>query len=224
MTTIGEKIRRLRKELGLNQAELAEKVGVSTDGQSVVSKWERGLNEPNTERKIKLARLAGKSVEQFLEIEPVTPRNSVSRTMLVVGDIQAGVWRESVEWDHDEQYEVPITLPAGYPDFLIRGYIVRGNSMNKLYPAGTLISIAGTVENRLKPKNGNKVLVHRRNRDGMIEATLKEYVVDEKGGVWLWPRSTDPEHQQPISYKDPGVEEVVVVGIVTGAYIMENIF
>jgi hypothetical protein len=58
----------------------------------------------------------------------------------------------------------------------------------------------------------------------MVEATLKEYVVDEKGVAWLWPRSTHPEHQQPISYAGDGVEEVVVVGIVVGAYIMEDIF
>ena len=36
----------------------------------------------------------------------------------------------------------------------------------------------------------------------MIEATVKEYVVDDDGQVWLWPRSSHPEYQQPFLLKE----------------------
>ena len=48
--TIGEKIRRLRKDLGMTQTELGEKLGVKTNA---VSKWECGRVEDIPRSKIK---------------------------------------------------------------------------------------------------------------------------------------------------------------------------
>lgn len=45
---IGQNIRALRETLGLDQAEMAEKIGAY---QSAVSKWERGENEPKGENR-----------------------------------------------------------------------------------------------------------------------------------------------------------------------------
>ena len=42
---IGERIRTLRKQLGLTQKEFAKKIGVI---DRLVSKWEKGLNDPTT--------------------------------------------------------------------------------------------------------------------------------------------------------------------------------
>lgn len=50
--TIGERIRQARKRAGLNQSELAERLGVT---QPAVANWESGVHDP---RRVVLARLA----------------------------------------------------------------------------------------------------------------------------------------------------------------------
>lgn len=171
---------------------------------------------------MRIAEMAGQSVGEFLGLRPLANRAVSLRTYPVVGELAAGVWRESIEWDPDDQYEVPAPVMApGMPNVPLRGYVVRGNSMNRIYPDGTLVFVAATIANGIAPKNGNRVLVSRRNRDGLYEATLKEYVVDDSGGKWLWPRSYDPEFQAPIPYRNTAAEEVTITGVVMASFILE---
>jgi transcriptional regulator with XRE-family HTH domain len=51
--SIGDRIRHARKEAGLNQVDLAERVGVS---QPAVANWESGVHDP---RRVMLAKIAG---------------------------------------------------------------------------------------------------------------------------------------------------------------------
>ena len=72
-TSVGGFIAELRKEKGLTQAELAERVGV-TGG--AVSKWERGLCYPDIEMVGRLAEVFGLSVGEMLagqRIQVYTP-------------------------------------------------------------------------------------------------------------------------------------------------------
>src|SRR5262245_31900634 len=57
------KVVELRKEKGLSQIELAQKLGV---GQQIVSGWETGKNMPQVERLIKLAELFKVSLDYLL--------------------------------------------------------------------------------------------------------------------------------------------------------------
>jgi SOS-response transcriptional repressor LexA len=65
-----------------------------------------------------------------------------------------------------------------------------------------------------KVKDGDYVVVHRIDPDGLYEATCKQYrLVD--GEMWLAPRSNNPSHM-PIKGDNAGngvqVEVVAVVG------------
>ena len=60
---IADRIQCLRKNKGLSQEELADKVGVS---RQAVSKWESGISNPSTSNLIALAKLFGTSVEALL--------------------------------------------------------------------------------------------------------------------------------------------------------------
>lgn len=213
MSKIAENIKKLRKSLGLKQEELAERLGESD--QSIVSKWEREKQKPNSERTAKLAALARVSVDEFLGLEPAGGGHPL-RTYYVVGELQAGAWRESLEWLHEDQF--PITLPA--PESArnmvgIQSFVVKGNSMNKVYKENTYVFVAPTIANGIRPKNGDIVLVTRRDKSGLYEATLKEYVVEGRSRQ-LIPRSTDPKHQEPIPYKGKNTEEATITGIVVG--------
>lgn len=58
--TIGKRISNCRKEKGLSQEDIAERVGVS---RQAVSKWENDLTAPDTYNLIELSKIFGVSVE-----------------------------------------------------------------------------------------------------------------------------------------------------------------
>lgn len=65
--TMGEIICGLRKERGMTQRELAEKLNVS---DKAVSKWERNVACPDIATVPKLAAVLGVSVEEILNAQP----------------------------------------------------------------------------------------------------------------------------------------------------------
>lgn len=64
MKSIGETIATLRKEKGMTQSQLAEKMKVT---DKAVSKWERDLSCPDINTISKLADVLGVSVEELLK-------------------------------------------------------------------------------------------------------------------------------------------------------------
>ncbi len=63
---IDKRIKDLRRELNINQTELAELCGVQ---QSCVSKWERGDTLPDAEMIIKLCEVLNASADYLLGIK-----------------------------------------------------------------------------------------------------------------------------------------------------------
>lgn len=61
--SMGEKISSLRKEKGMTQSDLAEKMNVT---DKAVSKWERDLSCPDVNSIPKLAEVLGTTVEELL--------------------------------------------------------------------------------------------------------------------------------------------------------------
>ena len=61
--TLGERIQNMRKEMGLSQEELAERIGVSRQS---VSKWENDAALPDTDKVLQLSRLFGVSADALL--------------------------------------------------------------------------------------------------------------------------------------------------------------
>lgn len=65
--TMGMMIAALRKEQGMTQLELAEKMGVT---DKAVSKWERDLSCPDISTLPKLAEIFGISVDDLMQVKP----------------------------------------------------------------------------------------------------------------------------------------------------------
>ena len=61
--TIGDNIRRIRKDKGIKQRELAKKLGVAYQN---LSGWERGVRQPSTKYLSKIAEALGVNVESLL--------------------------------------------------------------------------------------------------------------------------------------------------------------
>ncbi len=68
--TLGKRIAMLRKEKGLTQEQLAEKVGVSAQA---VSKWENDLSCPDITLLPLLSDILGVTVDELLGVKPIEP-------------------------------------------------------------------------------------------------------------------------------------------------------
>ena len=64
--TFGNMVAALRKEKGMTQLELAEKMGVT---DKAVSKWERDLSFPDVSSIPKLAEILGVSVDELMQVK-----------------------------------------------------------------------------------------------------------------------------------------------------------
>ena len=71
--TMGMMIASKRKELGMTQMELAEKMGVT---DKAVSKWERDLSCPDISSLPKLAEIFGMSVDELMQVKADTKENA----------------------------------------------------------------------------------------------------------------------------------------------------
>lgn len=77
--TLGAMIAALRKEKGMTQLELAEKMGVT---DKAVSKWERDLSCPDVNTIPRLAELFGISVDELMQVKTTSNEKSDKSELL----------------------------------------------------------------------------------------------------------------------------------------------
>ena len=65
--TLGGRIARLRKEKGMTQLELADRMGVT---DKAVSKWERDVSCPDIASMPRLAEVLGATVDELMQARP----------------------------------------------------------------------------------------------------------------------------------------------------------
>ena len=85
--TLGALIARTRKEKGMTQLGLAEKMGVT---DKAVSKWERDLSCPDVSSLPTLAQVLGLSLEELMQGKSETPAPE-NKVAALVGVILKGV-------------------------------------------------------------------------------------------------------------------------------------
>ena len=82
---LSDELKRLRKERGLTQSQLAEALNVS---QSTIASWENGTRQPTTDFLPTLAEFYGISTDRILgmiaelQLEPETPRTEEARILM----------------------------------------------------------------------------------------------------------------------------------------------
>ena len=238
MTGIGQRIRRAREALGLSQKELAEAVGIKqqtlqkleTDadrGTKHINKLARELQQDAAwlEENIGEMRQPRPEGTRTLPVRRALPGRTLDPTLdlreiKVIGAVQAGVWLPTVEWPLEDQYEMPLPIQMGYRGFPVQGLMVRGPSMDEIYPHGSIVVCVKFIDLGRDPRSGERV-VALRLRHGECEATVKEYRVDRDGKARLWPRSTHPDFQRPIAVDDPmddDADELQIAYLVIGSY------
>jgi SOS-response transcriptional repressor LexA len=205
-------LRRFMQQRGLKTARWAKESGVNANS---IYNFLNGHSEAlDALTYAKLARTAEVPSWKISGDQPEAPSPT---SIWVAGHVEAGIWREAVEWDQSDWYSVDVPVAQRFRG-RAKALEVRGNSMNIEYPSGSIATWIDMLDFR-PPQDGDDVVVYMTRYDGMIEATLKRYRVLD-GKVWLWPDSTDPLHQTPVNVEAPGddIAEIVVKGIVTGSY------
>ena len=145
---LGKKIRAHRDELGLTQAELADKLGLT---YSSVSQWESGRATPRTPILRQLADLFGTTVADLMgEDASEAAISGTSRMVPLLGFAHMG--EPCDEGSLSDEVEVPASIAEAHP----RGFMVhaQGSCMDNRFPHDALL----LVDPDMEPMNGQPVL------------------------------------------------------------------
>lgn len=196
-------IKRIRQQLGISQHELADRMGVTWQ---TISNVERGVTG-----------LSSKKLDAYAAALGVEPQDLIAaddgaRRVPVIGHVQAGHFAESWEFHEADQFDVPVPNDARFRRFKLQGVEVRGPSMNRRYPEGTVLVFTDAVETGEDVTVGKRYIIERERADGLREATVKLLWRDNEGRHWLLPESDDPRFQEPIPMEGADGDTIRIVG------------
>jgi repressor LexA len=235
--SIPTRLRELRTRAGLSMERLARAIGLA--GASSYQRYEdpalftkdhlplpmvrklldvlpgKGSPPISKEEVAMLAGIEGLTVPQLEAIDDQS-------WIWCVGEVAAGVWRDSFEWDRDDWKPVVLSVRDDrYPRAKRTALLVRGDSMDQIYPEGTYIIYVRFEDIGSRPREGNKVIAVRRRPD-LIEATAKILKKDGGGKTWLVPNSSNPKHTAiPLDGPDSEGIEVDIIGLIVGSHRLE---
>lgn len=201
------RIAEVARERGMTYAEIAERTDAHPVTIAKLATGKLGLTQEWMNR-LGLA----------LNVEPqdliVKPSHNLRR-VTVRGYLKAGYWAEMVEWDREEWYDVFVPDEPRDRRVSLYGGQISGPSMNKRYADGSVVILTPVVETGEQLVPGRRYHVRRTRADGLVEETIKTFIVDAKGDRWFKPESDDPNHQSWISALGEKGEIIEVIGRVT---------
>lgn len=192
---LGKKIRAHRDELGLTQAELADKLGLT---YSSVSQWESGRATPRTPILRQLADLFDTTVADLMgEDASEAAISGTSRMVPLLGFAHMG--EPCDEGDLADEVEVPASIADAHP----RGFMVhaQGGCMDNRFPHDALL----LVDPDMEPVNGQPVLAETAD----YGAVVRNYTRG-RSTVMLTADSHSGEYDDILA--GPGDEPVVCKG------------
>lgn len=163
---VGNKIRNMRKSLGLNQAEFAKRIGATVPA---VSNWENGRNLPNNERLTQIAKVADTSVNELLYGSKQAYITNVIQEYCKKNEAQVN---ETALNKTIQQYPDKTTYePAeGIIDF----YTMFDNGLVEFAPMNKILEIYKTVIEDLEEKKANNDNFTK--EDEQVLQYFKDYV------------------------------------------------
>lgn len=155
--TFAEKLRSIRKQAGMSQEQLAEKLGVS---RQAVTKWETDAGIPDIENIMAISALFDISIDELLSNERGTKKP------------MDYLYESITEYDVDEPKRYDMKF-GGAKQFLLSGY--EGEKIRVRLASNTLSTLLSDFKVKIDDiRKRIDVDVNRRN--GVSEATAKEAV------------------------------------------------
>lgn len=179
------RVRELREARGWSQSDLAEKIDVHWQ---TISRIENARTRIMAKRERAISEVFGVAPDDLYIRDPM----SGLRVVRVQQNVQAGAYAESNLWSDDEGYDVVVPIDEKLNGLKLYGTEVRGSSMDKLYPEGTVLVYTSIFETSESFEAGKRYIVERERTDGLRESTVKTLQKDADGHFWLVPESTDP--------------------------------
>jgi SOS-response transcriptional repressor LexA len=192
---VREKISLYKKETGLSYSKWSREAGLNVNYLTQYMK-----NEAQTMSLSVLEALLAyinKSPLEFLGQDTdglYTLEKAETKAVPVIGEVQAGVWTEALQFEDEAQDFAPVdqALLDKWNFKNLYGLRVVGDSMNKVFMEGGIVFIASAYEADI---NSGDYVVVQRIRGGEYEATVKRMVIDEDAKVaYLQPESTNPKY------------------------------
>lgn len=221
------RLRELREKAGLKQNKLAELADTSPPQIQRLEKGERTLTVEWAERLAPILKVHPASLifdtSELVGLEQTGTYEAVAvdidfEPVPVVGQVEAGSYRTSERWDEQDFYYMGLPVDKRYPQIKRFCLEVRGNSMDLIYPPGTLVICVDMIQINGEPKDGDIYVVDYTNIYGEIESTLKELSIQSNGKYILIPRSSDPAHKQPIEINGNKGDTIRLRAKVVGSY------
>lgn len=211
------RLKTAREKSGYSSAKAAaEAMGVPVATYIQHENGSRGFPADRAERYAKFFRVAPEWLlyGKDTSVAPV----ELGHRLFVVGEVAAGVWKEAWQVEPDEWEAFTGRADLAVPVQQRFGLRVVGDSMNLVYPSGSIIECVHYDHHEPVP-SGKRVVVVRTKLDGTLEATVKELIRDEQGVEWLVPRSTNPAHQAFRGDKPdaPDIVKIEIIGIVVAS-------
>ena len=155
--TFAEKLKSIRKQAGMSQEKLAEKLGVS---RQAVTKWETDAGIPDIENIMAISALFDLSIDELLSNEKGTKKPTKY------------LFESVTEYDIDEPKRYDMKF-GGAKQFLLSGY--EGEKIRVRLVSNTLSTLLSDFKVKIDDiRKRIDVDVNRRN--GVSEATAKEEV------------------------------------------------
>lgn len=144
-----------------------------------------------------------------------------SEWLNVCQSVQAGVWREHVDWDPADCYQVKVGPALTEGDRY--GAVVEGRSMDRRLPPGTILECVRLIGSGIEPQSGDYVIAERK-QGALRELTCKRLNRRADGNFELVAESTLPEFAEPLFIGKPDFgadddKETRVVAVVIRAHL-----
>ena len=155
--TFAEKLKSIRKQVGMSQELLAEKIGVS---RQAVTKWETGAGIPDIENMISISNLFNISIDELICNE---------RTSLKTSEY---LFESITEYDIDKIKSYDMKF-GGAEKFVLSGY--KGEKIR----VRLVSNLLSTLQNDFKVKiddSRKRIDLDVKRYNGVTEATAKETV------------------------------------------------
>lgn len=221
-TILGARLIKVIQDRKMTMREVSLKAGLSESGvKHIVSGTSKS---PRVETIDKIAAVLGTTSSYLIGDSPADELGSVPLLNIpVIGKVQAGVWQDALELPFTERYDISLPDDGKYSGLRRYGLRVAGESMNRVFPAGSTVVVINFFDLGRKPRHGEYVVAERRADHGdSFEATVKAVEIRDDGSIWLWPKSTSPEFQSPLELKNAdwengdgwGIPNLIIKGLV----------
>lgn len=167
---IGENIRYLRKQFGISQPELAEKLGYKSF--TTIQKWESGISTPPLEVFVRMAELFSTDLDSFARVDLSLRRKTDAThrkrdSVPVYGRIPAGIPVEEVT-DIEEYVSLSESMLSSRLEFF--ALRLSGNSMSPKYNNNDVV----IFEKQSSCESGDECAIRLNGEDVTFKKVLFE--------------------------------------------------